>query len=353
MNTGRKLTAIDLHAGGIPGRVITGGVAEPPGSTVREKAAYLRDHHDELRQRMLNEPRGYPASCCNLIVRAADPRAALGFVIMEHVEYPSMSGSNTICVATAAIETGIVPVTEPVTRFAMESPAGLIEIEAQVSGSKATAITFRNVPAFVAGLDISLEVPGLGSVLVDVAWGGMFFVIADADQFDLRLTPDEGRDITRISRMLTLAAAEQYPVSHPDYPDVPGVTIAQLSGPGSPGTDRRNAVTMSSGPASWNRPHSFTGGIDRSPCGTGTSAKMATLHARGRLPLGRDFRHESIVGSVWTGRLLESATVAGRAAVIPQITGRAWITGFADYVLDPTDPFPNGFRVGDIWGATA
>jgi proline racemase len=153
--------------------------------------------------------------------------------------------------------------------------------------------------------------------------------------------------------MLTLAAAEQYPVSHPDYPDVPGVTIAQLSAPGSPGNDSRNAVTMSSGPASWDQPRSLTGGIDRSPCGTGTSAKMATLHARGRLALGQDFRHESIVGSVWTGRLLESTTVAGRPAVIPQITGQAWITGFADYVLDATDPFPTGFKVGDIWGASS
>jgi proline racemase len=350
MRFARLLTAVDLHAGGIPGRVVTGGVVDVPGASMLEKAAYLRERRDDLRKLMLNEPRGYPASCCNVLLPPTDARAQLGFVIMEHVEYPSMSGSNTLCVATAAIETGMVEVTEPVTRFTLEAPAGLIDIEARVEHGKATAITFRNVPAFVVHLDVPLEIPGLPTAAIDIAWGGMFYAIADASQFELRITPDEGRDIARVCRMITLAASEQYPVSHPEYPDVEGVTLSQLSGPSSGHADRRNAVTMSTGAASWDRPDSFTGGIDRSPCGTGTCAKMATLHARGTLGLGDIFRHESILGTVWTGRLVGETRVGPYAAVVPEITGQAWITGFAHYVLDPTDPFPTGYTLGDIWG---
>jgi proline racemase len=213
-----------------------------------------------------------------------------------------------------------------------------------------TQVAFRNVPAFAVHLDTTIEVKTLGRVTVDVAWGGMFYVIADAAAFGLRLTPDEGRDITRIGELIKAATQEQLPVVHPENPDIRDVTIAQLSGPAAaPDNHRRNAVIVSTGKLDWNRPATWTGAIDRSPCGTGTCAKMATLHARGALPLGQPFRHEGVLGTVFTGKLLEETTVGPYRAVVPELAGTAWITGFAQYVVDPQDPFPEGFTVGDIW----
>ena len=354
MRFDRFIQAVDVYADGTPGRVVTGGVGDVPGETMLDKARYLATHRDDLRRLMLREPRGYPASCCNVLLPSNNPAAAYGYVIMEHVEYPAMSGSNTICVATVLIETGMVEVSEPVTEFTLEAPAGLIRIRATVENGKATSVTFRNVPAFAAHLGVPVEIPTVGTVEVDIAWGGMFYAIADARQFGLNLTPDEGADLVRYGEMLTLATREQYPVQHPSDPSLAGVTISQLAGPAhSPHNSGRNAVTMSTGQSSWDQPSSFTGCLDRSPCGTGTSARMAVLHARGQLALGDEFRHEGVLGTVFTGRLVETVQLGDVAAIVAEITGHAWITGFANYVLDPTDPFPTGFTVGDIWGSGA
>jgi proline racemase len=352
MRLSNYISAIDLHACGEPGRVIVGGVLDVPGRTMFEKMKHLERHADGLRKRMLREPRGYPAANCNLILPPTRPEAHAGFVIMEQVEYPPMSGTNTICVTTALLETGMVPMTEPVTDLVLEAPAGLVHVRAACANGKVTGVTFRNVPAFAAHLDCAVEVPHLGTVTVDVAWGGMFYVIADAAPFGLRLTPDEGRDIVRIGEMIKAATQEQLPVVHPENAEIAGVSIAQLSGPPLSGdADRKNAVVVSTGKLDWDRPATWTGAIDRSPCGTGTCAKMAALHAKGQLPVGREFRHEGILGTIFTGRLLEETTVGPYRAVVPAITGRAWITGFAQYVVDAEDPFPEGFTVGDIWGA--
>jgi proline racemase len=206
------------------------------------------------------------------------------------------------------------------------------------------------VPAFAVHLDAKVEVKQLGTVTVDVAWGGMFYVIADAEPLGFRLTPDEGRDIVRVSEMIKAATQEQLAVVHPQNPEVKGPTIAQLSGPPSrPGAHRKNVVTVSTGTLDWNKPSSWTGAIDRSPCGTGTCAKMATLHAKGQLGLDQDFAHEGILGTVFTGRLIEETRVGPYKAVVPTLSGTAWITGLAHYVVDPEDPFPEGFTVGDIW----
>jgi proline racemase len=346
------ITAVDLHACGEPGRVITGGVLDVPGESMFAKMQYFQQNHDDIRLRMLREPRGYPASCCNLILPATRPEAQAGYIIMEQVEYPPMSGTNTICVVTALLETGMLPMREPVTELVLEAPAGLIGVRADCRDGKVTRVTFKNVPAFAVHLDQPVEVPQLGTVRVDVAWGGMFYVIAEAEPFGLRLTPDEGREITRISQMILAATQEQVPVVHPDNPLVTGPTIAQLSGPPSrPEAQRKNAVTVTTGKLDWARPASFTGAIDRSPCGTGTCAKMATLYARGQLGLNQDFCHEGILGTLFTGRLIEETRVGPYRAVVPTLSGTAWITGLAQYVLDPDDPFPNGFTVGDIWGS--
>ena len=354
MRLSRMLQAIDLHAAGEPGRVIVGGVPDVPGRTMFEKMTWLQTHNDGLRLQMLREPRGYPAANCNLILPPTHPEAQAGYVIMEQVEYPGMSGTNTMCVVTALLETGMIAMQEPVTELTLESPAGLIRVRAECAGGKVRSVTFRNVPSFATHLDTPIEVPQLGTVAVDVAYGGMFYVIADAAPLGFRLTPDEGADLTRVTEMIKAAAAEQLPVVHPEQPGFAGITIGQLSGPAHDARNSaRNVVTVSTGTLDWNKPSTWTGVVDRSPCGTGTSAKMAILHAKGQLQLGQDFRHEGILGTVFTGRLVEETSIgsgaAARTAVVPTITGTAWITGFASYVLDPEDPFPTGYTLGDIW----
>jgi proline racemase len=344
------ISAVDVHAGGEPGRVIVGGVLDVPGASMFDKRLYLEQHADFLRKRMLREPRGYPGLCCNLILPPTRPEADAGFVIMEQTDYPPMSGSNTICVATVLLETGMLAMQEPVTELTLEAPAGLIHVTADCANGKVRNVTFRNVPAFTVQLDARLEVPQLGTVSVDVAYGGMFYVIADATSLGLRLVPDEGRAIVRIGEMLKAAAREQLPINHPERPEVNNFSVAQLSGPpGGPHADMRNAVVISTGPFDWHRPDTWTGVLDRSACGTGTCAKMATLHARGKLGLGQPFRHEGILGTTFTGVLVDETRVGPYPAVVPTITGSAWITGISQYLLDAEDPFPEGFTVGDLW----
>lgn len=350
MRISRVIQAVDAHACGEPGRVIVGGIVDVAGATMFDKMCYLRDHADGLRKLMLREPRGYPAANCNLILPPAHSDADAGFVIMEQTEYPGMSGTNTICVATVLLETGMLPMREPITELTLDTPAGLVEVKAECANGKVKKVTFQNVPAFAVYLDTPIEVPHLGKVKVDVAYGGMFYVIADADQFGLNLVPQEGREIVRIGEMIKAAAQEQLPVVHPDQPGFCGITIAQLSAPPThPMAHRKNAVIVSTGKLDWNRPSTWTGAIDRSPCGTGTCAKMATLYAKGLLGLDEDFYHEGILGTIFTGRLLEETKIGDYQAVVPTISGQAWITGMASYVVDEDDPFPEGFTLGDIW----
>ena len=212
-------------------------------------------------------------------------------------------------------------------------------------------MTFRNVPAFATHLDAPVEVRTLGHRhRRRRVWRDVLRDRGRRARSGCRLTPDEGADIVRITEMIKAAAAEQLPVVHPEQPGFAGITIGQLSGPAhDPANSMRNVVTVSTGTLDWERPATWTGAIDRSPCGTGTSARMATLHARGRLGVGEPFRHEGILGTVFTGAIVEETAVGPYRAIVPSITGEAWITGFARYVVDPTDPFPEGFTIGDIW----
>jgi proline racemase len=365
MKIPNKITAVDLHACGEPGRVIVLGDQNIPGKTIFAKKTYLETKADGLRKLMLREPRGYPAANCNIILPPTHPDADVGMIIMEQVEYPAMSGTNTMCVVTALLETGILPAHVPITKLVLDTPAGLVHVEAEVRKSARTnsrnskesnfqvvRVTFENVPAFAVHLDKNIEVPHLGPVKVDVAYGGMWYVIADAEALGLQLTPDRGRDIVRVGEMVKAAAREQLPVAHPENPGIAGVTIAVLSGPPTKrGAHAKNAVVVSTGQLDWKRPATWTGAIDRSPCGTGTCAKMAVLHAKGQLALNKDFVHEGILGTTFTGRLIRETKVGPYRAVVPTISGRAWITGYAQYVLDPSDPFPEGFTLGDIWGS--
>ena len=350
MRLSNMITAVDAHACGEPGRVITGGVMDPPGRTMFEKMQWLAQNMDGLRLRMLREPRGNPVLCCNLVLPPTDPEADAGFVIMEQTEYPPMSGSNTICTATVLLETGMIPMQEPVTELTLEAPAGLIRVRAQCQHGKVTSVTFQNVPAFAPYLDEVIEVPHLGNVRVDIAWGGMWFAIAQAADLGIELIPENGREIVRVSEMIKAAAREQLPVSHPDNPQVNTITGALLLAPPTHAdAHNKNTMTVSTGTLDWARPATWTGILDRSPCGTGTCATMAALHAKGQLPLQRDFVNESIIGTLFTGRLLEETQVGPYKAVVPTLSGTAWISAITQYVLDPTDPFPEGFVVGDIW----
>ncbi len=345
-----RLRAIEVHAEGEPGRVITAGLPEFPPGTMLEKMRWFEQHHDDLRLAMLREPRGYPGLCANLLVPSDDPAADGGFIVMEQTEYPPMSGSNTICVVTAMLETGIVDMVEPVTTLTLEAPAGLIDVTAECAQGKVTRVTFRNVPSFVMALDVPVDVPGLGVVPVDLAWGGMFYAIADADRLGVSLDAANGAEIARVTEQIRVATREQHPVEHPEDPSLTGPTIGQLAGaPAGADSTRRNAVTVATGVLDWERPDTWTGALDRCPCGTGTSAAMAVLHARGELGVGDTFVHEGPLGTVFHGRIVEETTVAGIPAVVPEVGGQGWITGTSEWTLDPTDPFPSGFTVGDLW----
>lgn len=351
MRTSRIITAVEAHAEGEPGRVITAGAPNLQGNSVFEKMQWMQEHKDEIRHLMLREPRGYPALCCNLIVPPSDPRADAGFIIMEQTEYPPMSGSNTICVVTVLLETGILQMTEPVTDLTLETPAGLITVTADCANGKVTRVTFRNVPAFAVHLDAPIDVPGLGRIAVDIAWGGMFYVLADADRLGIDLDGSNGAQIVKTSEAIRAAAIEQVPVVHPENPAITGPTITNLWGaPISPGTHGRGAITLSTGGFDPERPHALTGILDRSPCGTGTCAKMAVLHARGHLPVGQDYVNAGPMGTTFTGRIEDVTSVGPYPAIVPTLSGQGWIYGMSNYMLDPTDPFQEGFTIGDIWG---
>ena len=351
MKVSNMIHAVDLHACGEPGRVIVGGVLDVPGETMFDKMQHLSQKADSLRLRMLREPRGYPAANCNLILPSNNPEAVAGFVIMEQTEYPGMSGTNTICVVTTLIETGMVDVNEPFTDFKLDTPAGLISIRAEVSNGKATNVTFENVPAFSVYTNESISVPEIGEVKVDVAYGGMFYVILDSEELGLKLSPENGGEIVRVAEMVKAIASEKLPVVHPENKEISGITIAVVSGPPeNPAATLKNVVVVSTGKLDWDRPETWKGVIDRSPCGTGTCAKMASLFEKNMLDVNTDFIHEGILGTTFTGRLVRKTKVGDYDAVVPTITGRAWITGFAQYVVDDSDPFPEGFTIGDIWG---
>ena len=349
MSFKRVINVVECHSGE-PMPVITGGAIPLKGKTVYEKMRYLEEHDDQMRHLLLNEPRGYPPRCCNLIVEPCDPRADAGYIIMEHTEYPMMSGGNTIAVATVLLETGIIEMKEPYTDFTLETAGGLIGIHAECHNGKCTQATFKNMPAFSVYTDAEIELPVYGKVKVDVAWGGMFYVIADVRQFPgVEIVPEQGEEMSKILALLLGAVNEQLPVSHPDFPGI-GVTVAQLSGPtDNPNADWKNAVGMKLDEIDLNDPATWHTALDRCPCGTGTCAKMASLYAKGELKLNQKFRHENALGVIYTGELVEKTKVGDYEAVIPTIGGEAWIAGFNTLVLDSRDPFPDGYRMGDLW----
>ncbi len=338
MRTERAIQMVSAHAEGENGHVITGGVGPVPGATLWEQRDFL--HSDGmLRDLLLNEPRGHVSTHVNLLVPATQPEAQIGFLIMEPEHTPPMSGSNAICVATVCLETGILPMREPETRIMLEAPAGLVRVRARCEDGKVTACTLVNVPSFADRIDVPLEVEGHGTLTVSTAWGGDSYCIVDASALGLAVTPDEGAEMATLGARITAAANAQIGFHHPEL-DWSVISFCQFAGPlkrAEGEVTGRNAVVID------------PGRLDRSPCGTGASARLALMIARGEVTPETAYRARSIVGGTFLARCEAVTEIAGRPAIVPSIRGQAWITGTHQIFLDPTDPWPRGYRVSDTW----
>ncbi|KQT47375.1 hypothetical protein ASG43_09620 [Aureimonas sp. Leaf454] len=339
MRSTKVIHIVGCHAEGEVGDVIVGGVAPPPGETLWEQSRFIaRD--DRLRRFVLNEPRGGVFRHVNLLVPPKHPDAAMGFIIMEPADTPPMSGSNAICVATVLLDSGIIPMEEPETRFVLEAPGGPVAITAHCRDGKAVRIAVRNVPSFADRLDQRIEVEGIGSLAVDTAYGGDSFVLVDAAALGFQIRPDEARDLAETGMRITRAANEQIGFVHPENPGWDHISFCQFTAPVTRegGVARgRNTVAI--------RP----GKLDRSPTGTGCSARMAVLRARGELGLGETFVGVSVMDSEFHCRIVGETVLGGRPAILPEISGRGWITGTSQLMLDPDDPWPDGYRLSDTW----
>ena len=339
MRSRQYVHIVNCHAEGEVGDVIVGGVAPPPGATVWEQSRFIaRD--GALRDFVLNEPRGGVFRHVNLLVPPRSPEAQMGFIIMEPEDTPPMSGSNTICVATVLLDTGILPMTEPETALVLEAPAGLVRIRARCRDGKAESITLTNVPAFAARLGASLEVKGHGTVSADIAFGGDSFVVADAAALGFAMREDEARDIAMVGRRIVAAANEQMGFRHPTLPGWDHISFCFMRGP-----LERIEDTLSSRNACVINP----GKLDRSPTGTGCSALMAVLHAKGEMRTGERFIGRSIIESRFHCAIAGETEIGGMKAIIPEVTGRAWISGTSTLMRDPADPWPRGYKIADTW----
>jgi proline racemase len=341
MRSTKTIHVISAHAEGEVGDVIVGGVLPPPGDTIWDQSRWIaRDQ--TLRNFMLNEPRGGVFRHVNLLVPPIHPSADAAWIIMEPEDTPPMSGSNSICVATVLLDAGLVPMQEPETHMVLEAPGGLVHVRAECKNGKAERIHVQNVPSFAADLDQSLEVEGIGTLTVDTAYGGDSFVVVDAAALGFALTADEAHDIAKLGVRITNASNDQLGFSHPENPDWRHISFCLFAGPlgtGPQGLTTGAAVAIQPGK------------VDRSPTGTALSARMALLHARGIMKIGDRLTAQSVIGSTFSGTILGQTTVGDRAAIVPEISGRGWITGTHQHMLDPSDPWPQGYRLSDTWGA--
>lgn len=340
MQARRVIQVVGCHAEGEIGDVIVGGILPPPGDSVCAMMQTFAREQDGLRRFLLCEPRGSVARHINLIVPAKRPDCAAGAIIMEPTEYPPMSGSNTICIATVLLETGMVAMVEPETRFRLDMPGGPVDVVARCQNGKCQSVILRNVACQALLLDQKLRLSDGREIVIDIAYGGMIYALVDATRLGFRLEASEARALAELGEAVRVAARAQFPdVAHPENPAIRGVSIVQLNAPfAGPGTVARNTCIVAPGRS------------DRSPTGTGLSARLAVLHARGLMTLGDSLVHESLIGSRFRGVIEEETQLGGHPAIIPSIEGRGWITGFHHYVLDPSDPYPEGYVLSDTWG---
>lgn len=340
MRSSKTVHVISCHAEGEVGDVIVGGVAPPPGETLWEQRSFIAKDQS-LRNFVLNEPRGGVFRHVNLLVPPKNPKADAAFIIMEPEDTPPMSGSNSICVSTVLLDSGIFPMTEPITEMVLEAPGGLVRVRAECKNGKAVRIYVENLPSFVDRLDAKIDVQGFGTLTVDTAFGGDSFVIVDAAALGFDLVESEARDIAQAGIKITNVANEQLGFIHPENPDWNHISFCLFAGKleaDQNGFKARSAVAIQPGK------------IDRSPTGTAVSARMAVMHARGQMIERQTFTATSIIGSTFTGKIVGTTKAGGAAAIIPEISGRGWITGIHQHMLDPDDPWPEGYRVNDTWG---
>ncbi len=339
MKSNKLIQIVSCHAEGEVGNVIVEGVTPPPGENLWEQASWI--HQDQsLRQYVLNEPRGGVFKHVNLLVPARNPKAIQGFIIMEPEHTPPMSGSNSICVATVLLNTGIVKMQEPVTEFILEAPGGLVPIKAFCENGKAKSIEIQNVASFVDKLDVNLEVEGVGTLIVDTAYGGDSFVLVNATELGFEIKTDEAKDISEIGAKITAAANQQLGFTHPENSDWSHISFCELALPifEEEGIKvSRNTVVIDPGK------------LDRSPCGTGCSARMAVLNAKGEMKKGDRMMGHSIIDSRFDCTIVNEVNIGNKKAIIPSIRGRAWITGTHQLTLDSDDPWPEGYRLTDTW----
>ncbi len=328
----RSLSVIDYHTEGEPMRIVVGGAGLIPGATLMERSEHLAAHGRELLGFTLYEPRGHAAMCGAILTDPVTPGADAGVLFIEPLGPVHMCGHGAIALGAMLVETGRVAAPGGAATVTIETPAGLVSCRVTTQAGHPTSVTIRNVPSFSVGLDLAVEVPGLGRVSFDLAYGGHFYALVEAAPLGLALEPKEAARLVETGERIRAAIEARVPLVHPAMPEARGLLYVQFYEPARrPDAQLRNAVVVA--PA----------GLDRSPCGTGTSARLANLHARKRLRLGEEFGHESIIGTRFTGRIAALTDVAGTPAVVPEITGRAWLMGQGTLSLDPSDPFPGGF----------
>ena len=340
MGSIKTVHVVSAHAEGEVGDVIIEGVEPPPGKTLWEQSRWIAKDQ-VLRNFVLNEPRGGVFRHVNLLVPPKNPKASAAFIIMEPEDTPPMSGSNSICVATVLLDHGLITMEEPVTNFFLEAPGGLVKVKALCKNGKAERIFVQNLPSFVYKLDTSLELEGYGSISADTAFGGDSFVIVDAKKLGFSIDPSEAAELARLGAKITDAATEQIGFRHPTITDWTHYSFCQFSRKQDQSNDCisfKSAVSVKPGK------------IDRSPTGTALSAKMAVLEARGEMKIGQKIKAISIIGSSFEGKIIEKCNLNGTSAIIPEISGRGWITGLHQHTLEPTDPWPEGYRLSDTWG---
>ncbi|HTV11593.1 MAG TPA: proline racemase family protein [Acidimicrobiales bacterium] len=328
------LGAVDSHTEGMPTRVITSGVGELPGGTMAARRLYVMNERDDLRRLLMHEPRGHSAMSGAILQPPARPDADFGVVFIEVSGCLPMCGHGTIGTATVLVETGMVPVNEPLTVIRLDTPAGLVEASVEVEGGRAKSVTIRNVPSYLHLKDATVDVPGLGELVVDLAWGGNFYALVPAASVGLAVRRSLHDKLVTAGLAIIGAVNEQLDFAHPEQADINQCHHVVLTEPGDGTVSGRAAVAI------------YPGWLDRSPCGTGTSARMAQLYARGELGLDEDYVHASVLGTHFVGRLIGRTRVGDFEAVVPTVRGRAWVTGLAEYLLDPDDPFPAGFLMG-------
>ena len=339
MNSSKLIHIVSCHAEGEVGNVIVGGIAAPKGDGLWQKARWI-DQDQKLRQFVLNEPRGGVFKHVNLLVPAQNPKAQQGFIVMEPEHTPPMSGSNSICVSTVLLDTGLIEMKEPITEFILEAPGGLVPVKAYCEDGKAKSIEINNVASFADQLDVHIEVEGLGTLKVDTAYGGDSFVVINAQDLGFRIKPDEAKDISDVGSKITAAANQQLNFTHPTNSEWSHISFCQIALP----IFEEEGVKISK-----NTVVIDPGKLDRSPCGTGCSARMAILYAKGELRKGDRMIGRSILDSRFDCSIVDETMVGHKKAIIPSIRGRAWITGTHQLMLDPEDPWPEGYRLSDTW----